>query len=123
MKKLILSLVILFSSQLLALDWYDFELGTTFKLDKEIVFAKEGITLKKGEHFQLDDIITLPISVSVFQFEVNNCPGENVSTEMIIIDPTFNAGDPSVGVQLQEGCLLEVYVELKDYFTKSLFTY
>lgn len=116
MKTIILS-IILFSNQLLALEWYDFEIEKSYVLKSDIFFEKEEINLKKGNHFKLFEIISLPMQVSIFQFEVGNCSAPDISTEMIIVD----SFDSRVGVQLQVNCILEIYVELKDYFTESLF--
>jgi hypothetical protein len=121
MKTFLFSLTLLFSFQVFALDWYDLELEDKVTLEKEINFSKEDITLKAGDGFKLYDIITLPINVQIYQFEVLNCPGPDITTDMIIIDPSKAAGDPSVGVQLSESCSLDVFVETKDLFTKSLF--
>ena len=121
MKTILLILSLLFSFQVFALDWYDLELDDQFSLDKDIHFEKENVVFKKGDGFKLYDVVSLPINVQIYQFEVLNCPGPDITTEMILIDPTTKASDPSVGVQLAESCSLEVYVETKDLFTKSLF--
>jgi hypothetical protein len=122
MKNLLLSFITFSTFQVFALDWYEFDLDKTYTLEKEIRFQKENIILQVGDQFKLRDIIGLSINVSIFQFDVKKCPGPNLITELIIIDPTLMFNDPSVGVQLQKSCLLEVYVEMKDIFSKSLFT-
>ena len=121
MKAILLFLTLLFSAQVFALDWYDLELEDKLSLDKEIRFEKENVIFKKGDGFKLYDVVTLPMNVQIYLFEVLNCPGPDITTDMILIDPTSKAGDPSVGVQLAESCSMEVYVETKDLFTKSLF--
>lgn len=124
MRKSILSLLFLFSFQAYCLDWYDFDLDQTFILKKDLVFDQTELTLNKGNRFKLYDIISLLINVSLYQFEVEQCPDPNANTEMIIVDPSAPNNellDASVGVQLQKSCLLEVYVETKDLFSPSLF--
>lgn len=113
---------ILLSNSLFSLEWYDLELNQSLVLDKEIYFEPENITLSKGNIFVLNNILELPINVTIFSFDVLNCPGQNFSTEMIIVDPSSSLLNSSVGVQLQKNCQLEVFVEFKDYFSKSLFT-
>ncbi|MFZ4712781.1 MAG: hypothetical protein ACOYL6_03660 [Bacteriovoracaceae bacterium] len=121
MKLFLIAALTILSLNAFALDWYDIDLDDKVTLDQNINFTKEGITLKKGDSFKVYDRISLPIKVDVFLLEVENCPGADLSTDMIIIDPSGRRNDPSVGVQLSQSCSLEVYVETKDLFTKSLF--
>ena len=121
MKVAIFLFSILCSMNSLALDWYDLDLDQSYKLDKTLVFEKEGIKLEKGESFKFYESIALPANVVLYQFEVENCPGPDLTTDMIIVDPSRETNDPSVGVQLAESCSLEIYVETKDIMSKSLF--
>ena len=122
MKTLIPILLFTLSFNLYALDWYDMDLDRTVRLEKKLEFTKEKITLKTGDTMKVWDVIDLGFNVLVYQFEMQNCPGPDITTEMIIVNPNDRQeNDPSVGVQIQETCLLEVFVEAKDVFSKSLF--
>ncbi len=122
MKTILSFLLLSCSLHLYALDWYDMDLEQTVTLEKTIEFTQENITLKPGDTMKVWDVIDLGFNVLVYQFEMQNCPGPDIKTSMIIVNPNDKVeNDPSVGVQIQETCLLEVFVEAKDVFSKSLF--
>ncbi len=124
MRTFILLSVISFNA--FALDWYDMESGEEYVLQQSFSLPqmeRSGSLLKiqKGEKFELKEIIGIGMGMNLglFNFHYKNCPGPAMETDIEIIPVE---GTPvRVGAMVAENCELWVYVELKDFWTKSLF--
>lgn len=118
---LILSLFLsCFSVAAQVVEWADIELDQKLTLTQEILFANEGIVIAPETHVEVTDIIGLPIDVELYQVKMKKCAFPSKTAEMILLEP-FQQTDRSVGIQLKENCILEIFVELKDLYSKSLF--
>ena len=62
-------------------------------------------------------------SVLYFQFHLVNCKNPELQAEMIIINPSpeDQTRNRSVGVQLESGCNLGVFLESTDIYSASIF--
>ena len=70
----------------------------------------------------LKEVIGLDmINVSIYRLQYKNCPGPAMKTEMEIIAVKNTAPMVEVGAQLEENCMLEIFIENRDLMTDSLF--
>jgi hypothetical protein len=77
------------------------------------------LEIMKGEKFLLKEKLGMGMGLALFNFEYKNCPGPEMETDVEVIPVE---GTPiEVGAMVAQGCELWVYVELKDFWTKSLF--
>lgn len=121
-------LLFLFSFQLFAAETYrfaDLVEGETYRVDRniELEYSKTNFRIKKGQLLKLNDFKPLPmINVYLAEFDILKCKSPNSSSEMILIEieqPQTKV--VSVGLDLAFGCKLEVFIEKKDYNSKSIF--
>lgn len=109
-----------FSAVAQALEWGELELDQKLILNQEILFSNEGIVISPETQFEVQDIIGLPIDVELYEVRMKKCAFPTKTAEMILLEP-FQKNDRSVGIVLKENCVLEIFVELKDIYSKSLF--
>lgn len=122
MKFFLLFLLIFFSLSISAqvLEWGDLELKQNLILKQEILFINEGLIIPAGTKMEVQDFIGLPINVELYQIQLTQCSFPEKTAEMILIEP-LDKTDRAVGIDLKENCVLEIFVELKDLYSKSLF--
>lgn len=102
------------------LQWADLELDQKIILNQEILFAQEGLVIPAETEFTTEDFIGLPIDVELYQVKMKKCAFPSETAEMILLEP-YQKNDRSVGITLKENCVLEIFVELKDLYSNSLF--
>lgn len=109
-----------------ALNWADLYRSRPVDLTMDVAFS-ELVVLKQGTRFEFREAMPLDhIPVTVLELQATDCPFPEAEAEMILVDPRPESErdqlDRSVGVMLYKNCLLEVYVETRDYPTKSFFS-
>lgn len=125
MKNLILFSSILFSISSFAaesMEWGNLEQYERYQLGMDVEIPGVA-TFKTGEKFDLNDIISGGVPIVYFQLHAVDCQNPDLVSDMILINPSpeDTDRDHSVGIQLEEGCNLGVYVETQDVYSKSLF--
>lgn len=107
-----------FSSSAFAenLQWNDLDLYHRYTLTQDIVFDN-GITFKAGEKFDMLDFIAGGVPVAYFEMHYTECQDPYQTAEMILVD----VGPTVIGAELNEGCNVGLFVELKDFFNESSF--
>lgn len=109
-------------------NWSDLKAGNNYKLTQnfqlpQVERSGSLIDFSKGEKFLLKEIVPLAMPgalLTLYIFDYLNCPGQEMVTDMEIIP--VNETSPLVEVgAFVEKCELNVYLETKDYYTKSLF--
>jgi hypothetical protein len=125
MKSLILSALVFISFQNLSfantLEWGDLETNSRYLLNKKITFP--GIAVFNiGDKFDVLDTISEDGPVIYYQMHLVDCKNPDLTAEMILVNPSPNdTRDRSVGVQLEAGCNLGIYLEPRDFYSPSLF--
>lgn len=105
------------------LEWGDLELYEQYTLNQAIEFP--GVTvLNAGEKFELREVMAGGPPLTYFEMHLVDCKDPDLSTEMIIVNPSpeDQGRDRSVGVQLDVGCNLSIWVEARDHYSRSLFS-
>lgn len=104
--------------------WSDLVEGETYRIDRniEMDYAKSVFQVTKGQLLKLQDLKPLPmINVYMAEFHVSKCTNNDMTTEMILVEVKQpNSKVISVGVDLTYGCKLEIFIEKKDYSSKSI---
>tara|TARA_B100001971_G_scaffold214585_1_gene252860 strand:- start:71101 stop:71484 length:384 start_codon:yes stop_codon:yes gene_type:complete len=104
--------------------WSDLVEGETYRIDRDIEmdYAKNLYKVSKGQLLKLQNVKPLPmINVYMAEFHVTKCTDTNMTTEMILVEVKQpDSKVVSVGVDLTYGCKLEVFIEKKDYSSKSI---
>lgn len=103
------------------LNWNDLEVDGKYHLGQEIIFEKEQISIPQGSPLLLNDVIGGELPVLLLTFKNLLCTNEELQTEMVLhlLDP--NDRDSAIGVVLETGCTVNMYVEPRHYFGKSPF--
>nr|BDT29972.1 hypothetical protein BHI3_34380 [Bacteriovorax sp. HI3] len=121
MKKIILLASVLFSSTLLAsTSWSDLELYDQYKSTQDIAF-ENGVVLPAGQTYELRQIepLTIPgYPMFYLQFHQMNCVNVDQTAEMSLLEVK---GGTVLGIDLEEGCNVGMYLEVKDYYKDSAF--
>lgn len=126
MRLFFLGLLIAFNA--FATDWSDLEVGQSYKLNqsfqlKQLERSGSLLDFSKGDELTLTALIPLSIpgaSLALYIFDFKNCPGREMKTDMDIIPVNNTSPLVEVGAQVEE-CELNVFLELKDYYSASLF--
>lgn len=111
-----------------AANWSDLEAGKTYTLTqpfqlKQLERSRSLLDFSTGDELVLKEIapLTIPGAVmNLYIFDVPNCPGEDLETDMEIIPVKGTTPLVEVGAYVVE-CELNIYLELKDYYFKSIF--
>ena len=98
------------------LHWDELSKNKNYQLQNYLPLGARA-SLPAGTPMKLIDTYALsPVQVMFFQFQLNSCPSGQASqkTEIMIINQ-------KIGVEREPNCLLNIYVELKDFYTPSIF--
>ena len=125
MKLIILLSSILFSTSILAsnLEWSELEMYNEYVITQKVDF-ESGATLPSGDIYELREVEALSIPgypMLYHSFHKKNCVSPDDVAEMSLLQVPDSEGVVTIGVQLEEGCNLGLYLEVKDYYRKSLF--
>jgi hypothetical protein len=107
------------SSIAATLNWSDLVEGSKYKLSKKINFQNIDSNISFPKNTQLKLIETSELSmikVHLYKYQILNCRHETVESDLELVK---SSREVSVGVNLVKRCILEIFVELKDYQTKS----
>lgn len=118
----------LVSFSALAANWSDLEEAKTYKLSQSFQLPqmdRSGSLLDflKGESLTLKEVMALGlpgVDVTLFVFNYNNCPGPAMTTDMEIVPVEGSTPLVEVGAKV-ESCEVNLYIETKDFYNKSLF--
>lgn len=121
---------LLMSSQAFATDWSDLEVGKTYNLTQSFQLKSDNkpssvVDIVKGQQAEMKALIPLSIpgaSLALFIFDYKSCPSSELTTEQELISVEETNPASQVGVMLDTNCELNVYLELSEYYSKSLFT-
>lgn len=123
MKFLIVLFFIFFTQFIFAetLNWDDLETGRKFTLVTDIKFP-EGASLSKGDALVVEDIGG-GMGLIWMTFSNLMCQDPSMTTEMVLVNPEPDdfQDDKSVSVKLDENCQVNIYLEMRHYYNKSLF--
>ncbi|MDO9181923.1 MAG: hypothetical protein Q7U04_05925 [Bacteriovorax sp.] len=103
-------------------DWSDIELNQQYRLSLPISFP--GIPdFQKGEKIEILDYNAGEGSVIYYLAHYLNCKNPDLEAEMILVNPNpeDRGHDHSVGILLETGCNLGIFIEPTDYFSQSIF--
>lgn len=108
--------------------WDNLSESSFYQLDREIILKNEEnqIVLKPGMRFKLKQRVSMGmIKVELYKFDIQQqCSNNDMTTDIELIDivqPQNNNKIVTVGVDLAEDCILEIYVEYIDLYSLSLF--
>lgn len=121
-----LLLAFLFSVSAFAeVKWSDVEKGKKYILDREVVLEKEDfkLTIPAKANIQLIEAMSLPmIKVELLKFDISSyCNDTQGVSDIKLID--IKQPDElivTVGADLSQDCIMEVFVETKDIYTHSI---
>ena len=104
--------------------WQNQDVGKEYKLniDVELQLDEQIFKLPSGTKFDLLEKSDLNmIKVHLHKYKIDNCPAKNIETDLQLIP--VNQGrnrKTSVGVNLIRGCIVEIFINMKEYNTLSL---
>lgn len=116
-------LLIFVSFPAVAMNWFDMETRKDYSIIQNLSLPQRErsqsiLEITKGEKFYLKEI-NGGAGLGIFNFEYKSCPGQELETEVEVIPVE---GTPfEVGAMVASGCELWVFVELKDFWTPSIF--
>ena len=105
------------------LEWGDLDLNQRYQLNQNINI-ENVISYKMGDKFEMLDRIGGEIPVIYFQMHSVKCENPNLTSEMILINPNpkDTSTDRTIAIQLEENCNLGMWVEVKDYYSPSIYS-
>lgn len=119
----------LISFSAIGANWEDLRTGENYKLSQSFAlpqYERSGAMLDfiKGEEVTLNEIVPLAIpggfNMVLYVFDYKNCPGMEMETDLEIVPVQGTSPVVKAGAILEK-CELSVYIELKDYYSQSLF--
>lgn len=121
MKSIIIILSFIFSFTAVAenVQWSDLELYNEYKTSQDIVFDN-GLVFPAGEIFEMRvmDALSVPgYPMFYLQFHQKNCLNVEATAELSLMQ----IGATVVGIDMEEGCNMGIYLEVKDYYNQSSF--
>lgn len=121
--KLVLWILVLLStsSAFASLNWDDLEVGPKYHLAFDLTFDN-GAELKIDTPLILQEAISFQAPIIYFAFKNIACKDPKLTADLILFnpEPDDHIHDKSVGVQLEEDCIVGVYIEPRFYYNKSL---
>lgn len=106
------------------LKWSSLYKGNTYTLNQQInvTDTKEDFSVPAQSKLKLIDSSALPmISVQLYKFSLPSCPSSSMKTELELLElPQGNAKVVVIGFDVIENCILEVFIEQKDIYSKSI---
>ena len=103
-----------------SLAWSDLDQGYLYKLAFDIEMA-ENVLLSQDREMLLLEKHSLGTPLVFFKFRDMKCEDLNLKTEMILFNPDpTTPDDSSVGLSYETNCEIDVYVETKDYYDRSI---
>lgn len=103
--------------------WNDMEVGPVkYSLIADVPLSSK-LTMYKNHPFVLEDIFFSSLPLVHFTMRDLLCADPTLTTELELFnpEPENTVEDKSIGVQLHAGCLLEIIVESKYYYDRSIF--
>ena len=105
-----------------SIKWQSQEVNSAYKTIKLITLQLDEklYAIPKGSRFELIEISNLNmIKVHLHKYKISNCPANNIETDLQLILVKQPRGSTSVGVNLTRGCVVEVFIDMKEYNTNS----
>jgi hypothetical protein len=125
--KHILILALLFSvSAFSQSKWSELVKDKKYITDREIVLEKDNfkLTIPAKANLQLVEAMSLPmIKVELLKFDISSyCSDSQNVSDIMLIDIKQPTGlIVTVGADLSEDCIMEVFIETKDVYSNSIF--
>ena len=106
--------------------WFDMEANKEYTVLQSFSLPQEersgsSLEVTKGDKFVLKEIIGLGMGLGLFNFQYAKCPGPDMVTDIEIIPIDNSAPLVEIGAKAELNCEMWIYVELKDFWTNSLF--
>lgn len=125
MNKIILLFSFVFSTTVLAdvLTWDELEPATKYSVAYDIPFD-ENLTLKADSPLYFQEVSDLGnVPVMLFTFLDPNCTNPEFESDMTLFnpEPEDTVHNKEIGVQYSKKCYVDIYVEPKFYYNKSIF--
>lgn len=125
MKSLIIIVLILSSSVFAKnLKWSGLYKNNSYTLTEQIDVTdrKEDFSIQADTKLKLVESSALPmINVQLFKFELPSCPSNSMKTELELLEvDQGNQKAVVVGYDIIENCILEIFIEQKDLYSKSI---
>lgn len=101
--------------------WNELEVSETYHLSQSLPLDSSW-SLAAGTQFYFEEMIPTDIYFQL-RLRQTECVNYDQVSDLVLYnpspeDPYFNR---SVGLQMEEGCLLNIYLEPTDYYTPSVF--
>lgn len=125
MKSLVLILFILSGSVFAKnMKWSSIYKNNSYTLTEQIDVTdrKEDFSIPVDTKLKLVESNALPmINVQLFKFELPSCPSSSMKTELELLEINQEGQEAVViGYDVVENCILEVFIEQKDIYSKSI---
>ncbi len=109
-----------------AVEWTDLTPGGVYRITQGAVLPVRGgqgrtVQVRPGDFYRLKQVEPLVSNVILFSFDIKNCPGPNLQSEMTILPVQGTNPVVEVGFQLEKSCQMWIFLEGKDTWTKSIF--
>lgn len=103
--------------------WNAQEVSKIYKTTKTITleFDDEKYKLPRGTQFELIEVSDLNmIKVHLHKYKIDKCPSKEIETDLQLVNVRQSRSrKTSVGVNLTKGCVVEIFVDMKEYSTFS----
>jgi hypothetical protein len=123
--RLLIATVVAFqvSSVFATTNWSQVTSGSQYYLQNNLTISNTSTTFSKGAKFVVTERTPLSmIKVEMFKIKALECADVDAVSELELYEiPQSNGKKITVGIELGEECELEVFVELKDLYSRSLF--
>lgn len=102
------------------ISWSDLDAGYLYRSAFKIEMA-DGVMIHPDQQLLLLEKYSLGTPLVFFKFRDMACEDLALKTEPILFNPDpTTSDDNSVGMSYETNCEIDVYVETKDYYDKSI---
>lgn len=104
--------------------WNEPEIGDKLALTQDIDLVSAKFPAGKALRLREVEPVAVP-GAPLFLYTLTEevCETPEAQTDLEIVTPNGNPESTAAGVQVSPGCVWEIYLEQKDFYTPSFFTY
>ena len=102
--------------------WANISIEDSVFLAKDLQIVNSELSFNRSARLKITEISLMEmINVYLFKAKAETCSLPEATSELELYYVSQSSGKTTIGIELLKNCILEIYVEKKDFRTTSLF--